>query len=106
MFADPQRLWNPADLQHGAGAHPVFRIGRISAEDADFPGIGLQQPQEKFYGRGFSCSVWAQERYNLARPHPKIDGTQRPDISVILVYALEAGDHTIGGPNRHRFRIV
>ena len=57
MLADPQCLGNPADLQHRARAHPVFRIRRVATEDTDFSGIRLHQSKQQFHRCGFTRPV-------------------------------------------------
>ncbi len=56
---------------------PVGSFEAIDAEDADRPGIGLDQPHHHAQCRGLAGSVWPQQGVKLAGPHDEIEAVDR-----------------------------
>ena len=79
VLADAQGFRNTPHLQHGAGAHPVFRIRRVAAEDSNFSRVRLAQSEQQFHGRGFARPVRPEQRDDFAGMHAEIHVAQRAE---------------------------
>ena len=59
-------------------------IGGISAEDADFAGVGLKKTEQQLYGGGLACPIGAQERDDLTGVHGEIHIAQGANFSIVF----------------------
>lgn len=58
-----------------------YGIGRnILAQDLYLSLVSLKYPQQNFYGRTFSCSIWADITEDLSPLNFKIDSVEWKDI--------------------------
>ena len=82
--------------------HPLGRdrIGeRIDAEDRNRAGIGPQQPDHHFQGRGLAGAVGAEQRIELARAHAQVEVLDHRPVEAL---GQAAGFDGAGGRQAHQ----
>jgi hypothetical protein len=110
----------PHELSGGEGAreahrllhHPETPTGRraprIAAAHADLARLRCQQPGGEPHQRRLACTVRAQQRHTLARPHGQVHRVQGGQAAVPVVRAddVQYLDHDAHGAARRSARAV
>ena len=94
MLAYAQRLWNAADLQHGANAGVSFGARRIAPEDRKLARGWPDEPEQELNGRRFSGAIRSQQGDQLTRAHLESEINERSSRTIGLVHAGELRDFT------------